>query len=122
MYLSYTNPEEPEMKRTIIALAALTALTACGGHSSSPQVITVNNLPINSVPTCSSFVGRVLTVADETGVCDQDGVTSPASATQCSNGLTYIILSSKVAGLLGKPAVATTDVQTLDRSTCAVTP
>jgi hypothetical protein len=111
-----------------VAVAAL-ALTGCSAtgktaapsQATSSDAMTVNDQPVSKAAACATFVGKILTKADENVICiEPDGTISPAGATTCTNGLIYISLSNVVGGIEGQHAVAASTAPILDRETCAV--
>jgi hypothetical protein len=129
------------MKRTALALVLVLSVVGCGQAatvSKAPTAITptpaalwtepsVNGQPISQAKACDSYVGQVLTKAEETVNCsDPEGTgdttyIQPASATSCDNGETLIMISATVAGIEGQKAAKLKAGFSLDRATCKVT-
>jgi len=115
------------MVRTFIAaLLAALLLAGCGGAASTPFVWQVNGQPIDQAKTCDSYVGEVLTEADEGLICsDPEGTgdltyVQPLSVQRCDNGEVFLMFSETVAGIGGQKMQKLKPGFSLDRETCTI--
>jgi hypothetical protein len=123
------------VKRIALVLAAVVALAmVCGCTQTAPTppapaAPAVNGRPVTEARPCHSYLGQVLTAADETINCTDPNNTGdatyvqPASATPCDDGRTFIALGDAIGAIEGQEAAELPAAGwALDRRTCQVTP